>query len=204
MDWPSLFWDLLGLWFATNLEGMYLGAVVIGLRNASVQHVPFDHYFNAGLLLMNLELWRKDDVSGTIRKLIKENDFSCPTQDPMNLAGYKKTIFLSAEYNVYLSPKSMKGGRKKEYLEFHNCPSFTELINRAAILHFVENIKPWNDKNYPEREEWLQYYRKSVFKKEPLNYIERPSSLRKWAIKFASVFILNKKMRRKFREKIWN
>lgn len=98
-------WDL----FLTNLDGMYLGAVRIGLKNAGIQHVPWDQYFNAGLLLMNLELWRQDDVAGKVRQLIAENDFSCPTQDPMNLIGYEKTIFLPSEYNVYLSPKSMKG-----------------------------------------------------------------------------------------------
>ena len=189
--------------FSTNLDGMYLGAVVIGLQNTSVQHVPSDQYFNAGLLLMNLELWRQDHVAGTVRQLIEENDFSCPTQDPMNLIGFHKTVFLSPEYNVYLSPKSMKGGRKKEYLEFHNYPSFTELVNRAAILHFVENIKPWNDRDYSEKEEWLQYFRRSVFKDTELNYIERPSAARKWTIKIASMFIVNKKKRRKFREKVW-
>ena len=190
--------------FSTNLDGMYLGAVLIGLENASVQHVPFDHYFNAGLLLMNLELWRRDNVAGKVRQLIEENDFSCPTQDPMNLIGYKKTIHLPVEYNVYLSPKSMKGHRKKEYLKFHTYPSFTELINRAAVLHFVENFKPWNDRDYPEKEEWLKYFRKSVFKNTELNYIERPSATRKWTVKIASMFIADKKKRRKFREKVWN
>lgn len=189
--------------FSTSLDGMYLGAVVIGLHNASVQHVPFDHYFNAGLLLMNLELWRRDDVAGTARRLIEENDFSCPTQDPINLVGYQKTVFLPVSYNVYISPKSMKGKKKSDYLAFHGRTSFAELIDDAAVLHFVENIKPWNDATYPEREEWLGYYRESVFKNEPLIYLERPSALRKWVIKTASMFILDKKKRHKFREKIW-
>ena len=189
--------------FATDLEGMYLGAVRIGLKNAGVQHVPWDQYFNAGLLLMNLELWRKDDVAGKVRKLIEENDYSCPTQDPMNLVGFGKTVFLPAIYNVYISPKSMKGQKKRDYLAFHGRKSFAELISDAAILHFVENIKPWNDRGYSEREEWLQYYRKSVFKNEPLDYIERPSALRKWTVKIVSMLIVNKQKRRKFREKIW-
>jgi len=189
--------------FATDLEGMYLGAVRIGLKNAGIRHVPWDQYFNAGLLLMNLELWRKDDVAGQVRKLIAENDFSCPTQDPMNLVGYQKTVFLPVAYNVYISPKSMKGKKKSEYLAFHDRTSFADLIADAAILHFVENIKPWNDATYLEREEWLEYYRKSVFKNEPLIYLERPSALRKWVIKTASMFILDKKKRHKCREKIW-
>jgi len=189
--------------FSTNLDGLYLGAVLIGLQNAGIQHVPSSDYFNAGLLLMNLELWRRDDVAGTAKKLIEENDFSCPTQDPMNLVGYQKTVFLPVAYNVYISPKSMKGQKKRDYLAFHGRTSFAELIDDATILHFVENIKPWNDRGYPEREEWLQYYRKSVFKDEPLTYIERPSALRKWTVKVVSMFILNKKKRRKFRERIW-
>ncbi len=189
--------------FETDLEGLYLGAVRIGLKNSGIQHVPWDQYFNAGFLLLNLELWRRDDVAGTARRLIEENDFSCPTQDPMNLVGYQKTVFLPVTYNVYISPKSMKGQKKRDYLAFHDRKSFAELIDDAAILHFVENIKPWNDKDYPEREEWLQYYRKSAFKNEPLNYTERPSALWKWTIKTISMFILNKKKRRKFRERIW-
>ena len=71
------------------------------------------------------------------------------------------------------------------------------------ILHFVENIKPWNDRDYPEKEEWLHYFRKSVFKNTQLSYIERPSAMRKWTVKTASMFIVNKKRRRKFREKVW-
>jgi lipopolysaccharide biosynthesis glycosyltransferase len=182
---------------------MYLGAVRIGLRNAGVQHVPWDHYFNAGLLLMNLELWRRDDVAGTVRRLIAENDFSCPTQDPMNLVGYQKTVFLPVEYNVYLSPKSMKGRRRKEYLDFHGFPSVEALVDNAAVLHFVENIKPWNDAAYPQKEEWLKYHRLSVFRDVPLLYVHRPSPWRKWTIKIVSMFIFNRKKRRKFREKIW-
>lgn len=189
--------------FSTNLDGLYLGAVLIGLRNASIRHVPSSDYFNAGLLLMNLELWRRDDVVGTARRLIEENDFSCPTQDPMNLVGYQKTIFLPVTYNVYISPKSMKGQKKRDYLAFHGRASFSDLIADAAVLHFVENIKPWNDKNYPEREEWIQYYRKSVFKNTELSYIERPSATRKWTVKIISMFIVDKKKRRKFRGKIW-
>ena len=195
--------DLLDL-FSTDLKEMYLGAVVIGLRNASLQHIPFDQYFNAGLLLMNLELWRQDNVAGKARQLIEENDFSCPTQDPMNLIGFQKTFHLSAEYNVYLSPKSMKGKKRREYLGFHGWKSFSEMIDGAAILHFVENIKPWNDEDYPEGEEWLRYFRKSAVRDVALHYIKRPSALRKWTIKFASMFILNKKKRRKFREKVWH
>jgi len=189
--------------FSTDLDGYYLGAVLLGLKNAGIQHISFSDYFNAGLLLMNLKLWRQDHLAEVAKKLIAENDFSCPTQDPMNLIGYKKTRFLPVIYNVYLSPKSMKGNRKREYLAFHGYTSFSELIHVSAILHFVENIKPWSDKTYPEREEWLKYYRKSVFKDQPLVYTERPSFFRKWTIKIMSMFILNKKKRRKFREKIW-
>ncbi len=192
-------WEL----FSTDLDGMYLGAVRIGLKNAGIQHVPWDQYFNAGLLLMNLELWRRDDVAGQARQLIEENDFSCPTQDPMNLIGYGKTVFLSAEYNVYLSPKSMKGSRQKDYLAFHGYRNFAELVDHAAVLHFVENLKPWNYEDYPEGGEWLSYFQKSVCKDEVLNYIRRPSKARKFAIKFLSMFIADKKKRRKFRERIW-
>ncbi len=189
--------------FSTDLAGNYIGAVRIGLHNAGVQHVPWDSYFNAGLLLMNLALWRKDDVAGQARRLIAENDFSCPTQDPMNLIGYGKTVFLPVEYNVYLSPKSMKGRRKRDYLRFHHYGSFGELVAKAAILHFVENLKPWNYEAYPEREEWLRYFRMSAAKETELHFVQRPSPVRKWLIKIVSMFIFNKQKRRKFREKIW-
>jgi lipopolysaccharide biosynthesis glycosyltransferase len=78
-----------------------------------------------------------------------------------------------------------------------------EMIENAAILHFVESIKPWNDATYPEREKWMDYFEKSVCSDEKLSYIKCPSPARKWSIKLASMFILNKKKRRKFREKIW-
>jgi lipopolysaccharide biosynthesis glycosyltransferase len=132
--------------FATNLDGFYLGAVLIGLQNASVQQVPSSDYFNAGLLLMNLDLWRKYQVAKTARQLIEENDFSCPIQDPMNLVGYKKTIFLPPIYNVYISPKSMKGKRKREYLAFHGYPSFAKLIDDVEVLLlFVKKANRLNE-----------------------------------------------------------
>ncbi len=189
--------------FSTEMDGMYLAAVRIGLKNAGVQHVPWDQYFNAGLLLMNLALWRQDNLTGQVRELIAANDFSCPTQDPMNLIGYQKTVFLPVEYNVYLSPKSMKGQRKSDYLQFHGWSSFPALVEKAAILHFVENLKPWNFEDYPEREEWFTYFRRSVFNDAELQFIRRPSCIRKFTIKFLSMFIADKKKRRKFRERIW-
>jgi len=157
--------DLLDL-YNTDLSENYLAAVPVGNPNAKVSDIPFEKYYNAGFMLLNLELWRKDHIAKKINALIKQTEFNCPTQDPCNLITYGKTHYLPFRYNTLISIKNIEN--QDVFFEFHKITSFESAVEDSVILHFTDKTKPWLYKNQPFCEKWNEYYKKSIYKNTPL------------------------------------
>jgi lipopolysaccharide biosynthesis glycosyltransferase len=173
-DYKKAFWidvdiivekDLTEL-YETDLGENYLAAVAVGNPEAKVSGIPFGKYYNAGFMLLNLELWRRDGVADKISKLISETEFNCPTQDPCNLVTYGKTHYLPFKYNTLISKNNIEN--QDVFLEFHNLESFDKAVENATILHFTDKTKPWIYRNQPFADEWMAYYKKSNYKDIPL------------------------------------
>jgi lipopolysaccharide biosynthesis glycosyltransferase len=152
--------------YHTELGENYLAAVVVGNPAANVSGIPFESYYNAGFMLLNLDLWRRDGLVDQISKLISETEFNCPTQDPCNLLTYGKTHHLPFEYNTLISKKNIEN--QDVFLSFHHLKSFEDAVKNATILHFTDKTKPWIYRNQPFADEWMAYYKKSNYKDIPL------------------------------------
>lgn len=152
--------------YGIDLGENYVGAVAIGDPSSKVAGVPYTKYYNAGFMLMNLELWRKDQLAKRINSLIEETVFNCPTQDPCNLVTYGRTLYLPFEYNTLISKKIIE--KQVLFLDFNNLPSFSEAVENATVLHFVDKTKPWIYRKQPFFNEWVKYYNKSIYKDIPL------------------------------------
>ncbi len=142
--------------YSTDLNDRYLAAVPIGDPDSKVKGVPYHEYYNAGFMLLNLDLWRKDELAVRINTMIEETEFNCPTQDPCNLATRGKTHFLPFTYNTMISAKIVK--REHIFTAFHKIESLNHAVRDAAALHFVDKTKPWTFKNQPFFDEWIKYY----------------------------------------------
>jgi lipopolysaccharide biosynthesis glycosyltransferase len=128
--------DLRSLW-ATDLEGNVLGAAFDGidtqLKNQTVRlPVPrVRDYFNAGVLLIDLDQWRKAQIVETALDYLKrypESPYS--DQDALNVACDGLWKKLDSRWN---------------YLAYNEKFAVSQLAGdcRPSIVHFTTWNKPW-------------------------------------------------------------
>lgn len=66
-------------------------------------HLPSDaHYFNSGVLFMNLTQWRKENISAKLLEYLQQNpDLIYPDQDALNVLFHDKALYLHPKWNAY-------------------------------------------------------------------------------------------------------
>lgn len=102
-------------------------------------------YFNAGVLLMNLDRWRKKNISGEALKFVRENPSKIifPSQDGLNAILQNKWMMIDIRWN---------------------CPSFKlKKYPSPAIIHYMTTKKPWNS-NPRGKEIYYHYLSKTIWK----------------------------------------
>ncbi len=129
--------DLAPLW-ETDLKGAAVGAVVDVLDGyvkagvAEFDHVPpVQDYFNAGVLLIDLDPWRKERISEKALEYLACHPHSpYSDQDALNVACNGRWTALDPEWNFqhHLTTKILA----------------MEPQQRPKITHFVTAQKPWN------------------------------------------------------------
>ena len=172
----------LGTLFNINLDGYAVGAVE-DMWSAKESHYARLHYsekysyFNAGVLLVNLDYWRQHDIEKEITEYISDyperllyND-----QDVLNAVLYTRRLFIPFRWN-------MQDGffRKKRKLRPGSIPALEAEMPEAAIVHFTGGKKPWHDKSvHPYKKEYLKYLDLTQWSGErpPVNYMFRFTKL---------------------------
>ncbi len=111
-------------------------------------------YVNSGVLLVNLEYWRKHNVQERFVEFLRHNKkLNLPDQDTINeiLSGSIK--FIHPKYNAQSSyfvfpPPVLK--EQKKYIR--------HLWNGAIIVHFTGAVKPWHFECVnPYKQEYIKY-----------------------------------------------
>jgi len=129
-------------------------------------------YFNAGVLLLNLDFWRENNVERKLfeiktEKLKTTNHFH--DQDMLNIALHDKTLYLPLTWNsrARLANEFRAG-------EFE-CPvaEIKEAVKKPAIIHYTNKIKPWHREfPFPHGGKYLKYHKISPYKNNsPLFYL---------------------------------
>lgn len=125
-------------------------------------------YFNAGMLLINLDYWRKNNILNTFLDFIKKNHelIRLHDQDVLNSVFGEKCKWVSTTYNfqsgfVY----------SKQFMTDHS--NISDDIEQAKkdpiIVHFCAPEKPWMLECFnPYCPEWRYYWRKSEWRNSPL------------------------------------
>ena len=126
------------------------------------------YYFNSGVMLLNLDLMRKNNIQPQLLEIAKLNKYF-HDQDVLNSVFYKKVIYLEGNYNVNYHllfdkyKKDFDSNLLKKYL--------TELKN-PKILHFTSDKKPWLDPNLPNADIWWKYAKQTPFYNELLIHLK--------------------------------
>lgn len=147
--------------FDTDIKDCLLGAChervmiqepVYGKYAETVVGISRNSFFNAGILLLNLDQMREGHILSQFSKLLKEYTFVVTQdEDYLNVLAKDRVYWLGQEWNAELfrDPGVLEKDRK--------------------IIHYVFAGKPWKYKDCPMREEFLSYARKTPY----LSLIER-------------------------------
>jgi lipopolysaccharide biosynthesis glycosyltransferase len=111
------------------------------------------HYFNAGVLLIDIEQWNRQSVSTKAFVELRENPLiTIVEQDALNILLNERVLLIDPKWNHLYSMETMK----------HIIPKGT------AFLHYTDNIKPWHaDCRHPLQELFLKCQENSPWAQEP-------------------------------------
>lgn len=145
--------DIAGLYdipLGSNLLGAVPDAIVASEKvfrdySALAVGVPYERYFNSGVLLMNLSLMREYEVEARFSYLLGKYGFNtiCPDQDYLNVICDGKVKYLGVEWDKMSLDRNFDGVPK--------------------LIHFNMFDKPWHYDNVPYEEYFWQYAEKTEF-----------------------------------------
>lgn len=152
-----------------DLSGYALAAVPDKLAyyaylQESLGYSPMDSYFNAGVLLLNLDYLRENNFTPKALAFLKDNHDKVlyHDQDILNALFHDKWIHLHYKWN-YQDFYATSYGRELFFLKDLKC----ETQNFPIIIHYSSSEKPWNTIcNNPYRQEWFNYQNLTVWKDE--------------------------------------
>lgn len=135
--------DLASFW-RTNLAG-YAAAVVedpLCDNRDAIGFMPVEPYFNAGVMLMNLDLWRAEPLAEAVVDCVKTQGLALKyfDQDALNIVLKGRVLFCSPRWNFQPRMADV------EAIDLR-CQSFEFARARArpAVIHYTTPYKPWRD-----------------------------------------------------------
>lgn len=153
----------------TDISNHSLGACLDSTfsRNIVAKYLTEDiiaHYFNSGVLLLNLAYWRENNVEAKLCKYLKHNNVKLPDQDALNAVLYDTVKIMHPKWNALASYFTFTP--KVPLSQFKYIPY---LCRNACIVHFIGEIKPWHRESWMAyKSEWLNYYAMSPWSNESL------------------------------------
>lgn len=119
-----------------------------------LQYYPSEGYFNAGVLLINLNYWREYNCEKVFLEFMAEHydRIFHHDQDVLNYTLRGAKGMLPFKYNVqdgYLYPEY-------HFLKWPFEDEFREAISDPVLIHYTGRFKPWCDEcNHPWKSEYM-------------------------------------------------
>ena len=109
----------------------------------SISFSYLDHYFNSGVLLINLKKWREENIQEKLVYKAKQiNSKIYPDQDPLNAVFRDKWLELPPYWNRF-------NVVMYEDVFFKNKADELEYIYHPRIIHYASsNARPWMDMRF--------------------------------------------------------
>jgi len=157
--------DLLPFW-QTNIENAIIGAVLEPLFDdfKRLNIPPENKYFNAGILMINIESWVSNNLTDIIFTYISnyKNLLTFWDQDALNANLYKNWFSLPPKWNQQSAVFELS---RKKLLEVYREKELDEALNDPSIVHYTGSSKPWDYLNlHPMKGEYFKYLNKTIWK----------------------------------------
>lgn len=161
--------DISHLW-NTDIKDYAIGVVhdMDEKRHANLNRLPYPMqtgYFNAGMMLINLDYWRSHDCLASFITFISEHTdvIIYHDQDVLNSVLYDKKKWVPLTYNFQsgflYNEKTTKDYPKSLDIEV------ASTMKDAAVIHFSTPTKPWMlDSFHPYTAAWRHYKALSKWK----------------------------------------
>lgn len=147
--------DIVELW-ETDITDYHVGAVEnLSGHTYKQLGIPQNEYFNSGLLLINLDLWRRDGIAEKVFRFKKDNPHRISTNDQCALNGVLhqswKRLPLKWNHQTGLYRPSKQTSAYPE-------PEVTEALLSPGIIHYIGWDKPWRKVRFhPLADEYDRY-----------------------------------------------
>jgi len=151
--------DLKEMW-ETNIEGYACGVIEdqrgddIFVHNRNKIGTP---YFNAGVLLINLDYWREHHIGQIMAQYLKDHTDTClfPDQDAANKTLSGKVVYLDYKYNFqedWFQPQN------EWQIHFSKWDKIVADREDPAIVHYCRGLKPWfKECVHPLKGDFIKY-----------------------------------------------
>lgn len=164
--------SLLPLW-DIDLSGYALGAVpdmseAVMDKYGRLGYAPELGYFNAGVLMVNLDYWRRNAVVQEFMAMLmhRPEDLHCHDQDVLNYCFREAKLNLSIKYNV-------QDGFLYEvaYYDYRKYKQQVAEARRSPVIIHYTHAKPWwtySRHVHPWRNSFFAYREHTIWKDKPL------------------------------------
>ena len=147
---------------------------------------PMDYgYFNAGVLLINLEYWRKKKIGNKAIKFAAENPEICifSDQDVLNKVIDGNVLWVPFKYDCIMSYLYCKDFSELR-ISIKYKKEIIQAIKKPCIIHFTGGCKPWFiDYNLCFKSYYNELYKKIFGHPIKRKYSKHGIILLKWKIK---------------------
>ncbi len=112
--------------------------------------------FNAGVLLLDMQKWRQDDVGARVLEFLQAHSAEIQfwDQDGLNAILWDKWAELRPTWNQMPGIHLLPGWQWSPYER----EAFEEAVHDPAIVHFAGSVKPWRpDMMHPSRRAYFHY-----------------------------------------------
>ncbi|RCL00218.1 MAG: Glycosyl transferase family 2 protein [Candidatus Tokpelaia sp. JSC189] len=128
-------------------------------------------YINSGLLVFNLEKWRKLSIHNQcIELLANSKEFILPDQDVINIICKNRIHYLDQSWNcmqhtinILNDKATIRALNESVFLENLITEYNIAYDDPKTVLHYTSNKKPWNTPIMENAEKWWLYCKKTEF-----------------------------------------
>lgn len=181
-----------------NTIGMVMDSLLIDSKT-SVGLGKEEQYYNSGVMLIDVDKWRKRDCSKRIMEHIKNvRTYGTVDQDVLNIELKNEIVSLPIKYNLQpvhlVYPYRLYSKTFKHREKYYEQLEIEEAVEKPAIIHYLRYIgeSPWNAENvhpgtvyfdkYLALSPWADYTKKKakrgiIFKIEKIMYGLLPQSV---------------------------
>ena len=155
-----------------------------------------DGYYNSGVDLYNLDIWRKEDLKSAMLGWLAANPAKChfPVQDDLSACLRGRVLPLDFAYNVYPDAlyvyywineeKNNCLAANKQYLPREDWPALLAACEAPRLVHIWSAPKPWHREcANPFAAVWRYFYAASPWAAEPLLRLYPPAARAKIGLK---------------------